>query len=161
MTVLWDNLREVYSKKSSWLISIVTLGVMLLIFHIKTNYALIKGNYGAVYLYFQVISQTLISFLFALFLAIAIYKYVKFSNPKLKKAEGASFIATIVAIILGGCPGCSITLVTYLGLSGVVSLLPYNGLEIKLITIPLLIFASYSTLQNLNTCSVKKKKKKK
>lgn len=159
MRVVRDNFVEVFTN---W--KYITLGLTIFlflsyIFHMFTNYALIAGNYGSNYLYLQIISQVLISLLFAIFLPITIYKFLKY-NSFSGKEQGSSFIATTVAVIVGGCPACSITIATYLGLAGIVAIFPYDGLELKLITIPLLGYVNYSTLKGLNTCNIKRKKKK-
>ena len=157
MSVVSENFSEIFSRKSYFSFSIVLFLLLSYIFHIFTNYALIVGNYSSLYLYVQIMSQFVISLLFALFLPITIYKIRKFSAFSVKK-QGTSVFATAISLIVGGCPACSITIASYLGLAGFVSFFPYAGLELKLITIPLLGYATYSTLNTLNVCKVKKKK---
>jgi hypothetical protein len=57
---------------------------------------------------------------------------------------------------VSGCPACSITLASYLGLAGVFALLPYNGLELKIVGTLVLIWSVYSNIKNLKVCSIKK-----
>lgn len=133
---------------------------MSLLFYNFTEHALIAGNMGKNYLLVQVIVQYIIAFLFALFVPITIYK-IRFFNSFSVKENTSSGVGAFLGILVMGCPACSITLASYLGLSAFLSFLPWYGLEIKLLAIPLLIYANISSLKSLTTCKIKNKKLKK
>lgn len=155
---LKDNFIEVFSKPKYLVLSLIIFILLSFIFHINTHYDLMKGNYGMLYFYINNFSQFLISFLFSIFVSVTVYKYIKFSSFSAKE-NGASFFGTIIGVLVAGCPACSITFATYLGLAGVFVLFPWHGLELKLLSVPLLLYANYSTLKSLNYCKIKKKKK--
>lgn len=159
-SLILTNFKEVFTKKTYMTISIVTAITIGTIFYFFTNSAIIKGNYGLTYHYTQVFFQILITILFSIFLPISIYKYLKFSSFNIKE-NSASAIGTFFGIIVAGCPACSITIASYIGLAGIISLLPYHGLELKIIAIPMLLYANYSILKNLNGCNINHKKEKK
>ena len=125
----------------------------ILFFNLLTDDLLIKGNLGLSYYYINLISQFLISILFSSFLTFFIYKYFKFSTFDVKNSS-TSFIGTFFGILVAGCPACSLTVASYIGLASLVSFLPFFGLELKLISIIMLIYANYSTINSLNTCQL-------
>ncbi len=151
-----QNLTEVFSKPKYLATGLLTTLIIGTIFFYFTNPEVILGNYSTTFYYAQISLQIIISILFGIFLPISIYKYTKFSSYS-HKENTTSAIATILGILVAGCPACSITLASYIGLAGIVSLLPYDGLELKILATPMLLFANYSILKDLNTCKLKKK----
>ncbi len=157
MSEIKNNFIEVFTKWYSIPIFIVTSLLVGYIFSLFTNIDLIFGNFGVHYLWAQIVTQTLITLLFGLFVPISIYKIIVFNSFSIKEnlsSGGGTFLGLLVA----GCPACSITLASYLGLISIVSFLPWYGLELKLIAIPLLLYSNYSLLKNLKTCKIKKRK---
>ena len=73
------------------------------------------------------------------------------------KENLSSGSGTFLGLLVAGCPACSITLASYLGLGSLISFLPWYGLELKIIAIFLLIYANISLLKNLKVCEIKKK----
>ena len=128
-----------------------------LFFFLFTEIDLIKGNFGKIYFYTLFFSQIFLSLFFALFIVLTIYKYNSFKIIRKKSFLSIFFIPSF---LLAGCAGCSITLISILGLSSFVSLFPYYGLEIKLLSLAVLVYVIYHMLKNLGVCKIKKKKKK-
>ncbi len=155
-----DNFLEIFKNKNYIFLSIITFILIGLIFEYFTDSELIKGNMGVNYFYILIMSQVLISFLFAIFICAFYYKYKKFNIVQTNE-NSASFSALFLGILVAGCPACSISIASYIGLAGLISLFPYYGLELKIIAIPMLIYANYSTIKNLNTCQIKNNNKKK
>ena len=150
-----DNFIEVFSKWYS--IPIFTLPTLLVgyVFAYFTNLDIIEGNFGHEYMWAQIVMQTLISLLFGLFVPISLHKIIVFNSFSIKEnisSGGGTFLGLLVA----GCPACSITLASYLGLGTIVSFLPWFGLELKIIAVPLLVYANYSLLKTLKVCKIKK-----
>lgn len=152
--IIKENFLEIYSNLKYTIFTAVTFILFILIFNSFTDYQLIKGNLGAFYLYVTISLQFLISLLFSIFLPISVYKYIKFSSFSIKE-NSTSFAGTFLGIIVAGCPACSITLASYIGLGTIISFLPYHGLELKIIAVPMLIYANYSILKDLNICKIK------
>jgi hypothetical protein len=154
-----QNLKLVFSN---WKYSILSLSVFLLfqgIFYAFSNTELTIGNLGITYYIVQTVSQTLISILFGLFVSISVYKIILFSDFSVKENTG-SFIGGVATVLVAGCPACSVTIASYIGLAGFFSLFPFLGLELKVITVPILIWAIYSVLKDLTACQMKKPVKK-
>ena len=131
---------------------------MHLAFSYFTDEALIYANLGYTYFVVNSFLQYLISFLFAIFISVFCYKYVKFSTFD-KKGSSTSVFGTFLGILVAGCPACSLTVASYLGLTSLVVFLPYYGLELKFIAVIILLFTNYYSLKDLNTCKVKLKSK--
>lgn len=157
MSQLIDNFKEVFTKLKYVIFSLIVFLLIAYMFFIFTDFDLIEGNFGTIYLWTQIVFQVLISLLFAIFLPVSVYKYVKFSSFSAKE-NASSFFGTFIGVLVAGCPACSITLASYIGLAGIVSLLPWYGLELKIIAVPMLMYANYSILKDLNTCKLKLKK---
>ena len=154
-----QNLKLVFSNKKYIFLSIGIFLLFQLIFYAFANTQLTIGNLGMTYFIVQTISQSLISVLFSIFISISIYKIVLFSDYSAKE-NTTSLIGGVLTVLVAGCPACSITLASYIGLAGFFSLFPFLGLELKVITVPLLIWANYSILKDLTACQIDFKKMK-
>jgi len=103
--------------------------------------------------YLVEVSLTIISALLLwLFLWATFYKMNHFS---IKDSSVWVFWWFLWAVV-SWCPACSITLASYLGLAWFIYLLPYSWLELKVISILILVYANYSVLRNLESCKIKK-----
>jgi hypothetical protein len=69
---------------------------------------------------------------------------------------GVGTIGGIIGTILSGCSCCGLTLASYFGLLPLMNLLPYDGLEIKILGTLGLLWAIWDTYKNLEVCQVKK-----
>lgn len=99
----------------------------------------------------EIILSVFIAWLFWIFLWSTLYK-VKFFNVKESKTW---FLWGFLGLLVSGCPACSITLASYIGLAWILSTFPYYWLELKFLSFFMLIYACYSTLNNLELCRVK------
>ena len=148
------NLREVYSRPTSYLITVVAsllIGGVLFYF---TDYELIVGNFNQIYANSQVIAQVILSILFGINVSILYYKLKTVSSLKAKE-YGTAATGSILGIIVSGCPSCGVTLASYLGLASFFSSFPFFGLEIKVLGILILIYSINNLLKNLDLCEVK------
>jgi hypothetical protein len=154
-----SNLFMVFKDWRYSLLGIIIFLCFQLIFYAFTNTALTIGNLGMTYFVVQTVTQSLIALLFAIFVPISVYKIVLFSDFSVKENTN-SFIGSIMTVIVAGCPTCSVTLASYIGLAGVFSIFPFYGLELKVITVPILLWAIYSVLKNLTACEINLSKRK-
>ncbi|HLD59750.1 MAG TPA: hypothetical protein VI912_02055 [Candidatus Bilamarchaeaceae archaeon] len=148
------NLRKVYSRPTSYLITVVAsllIGGVLFYF---TDYELIVGNFNQIYANSQVIAQVILSILFGINVSILYYKLKTVSALK-PKDYGSTATGSILGIIVSGCPSCGVTLASYLGLASFFSSFPFFGLEIKILGILILIYSINNLLKNLDLCEVK------
>jgi len=125
------------------------------VFWYFSNFALTQGNLGTEYAISELTLQILITLLFALFVAATVYKIIHFSHFS-RKHSGAGVIAGFFGTLVVGCPACSISFVTYLGLTGVVGLIPGGGMTLKVVSVLMLIFTDIYLLRNLEVCSIKR-----
>lgn len=134
--------------------------MLYLFFYTQTKTELIIANYGYLYFYFVWLLQGILMLLLPLFIVLSAYKIFFFSSTSIKE-EGAGGIAALLGVLVAGCPACSITILTYIGFAGFVGLLPYDGLELKILSVLLLIGINLSILNTLQICKIKKHKKTK
>ena len=154
--LLSNNFKEVLRDRRYLILFIVLFLLLELLFAYFTDNALIEGNFGTAYLYLELILQNIISVLFALFITLSAYKFFMFSNISIK-GNTSGTVGGLLGVLVAGCPACSITIASYIGIAGILSLFPYGGVELKVISVPLLLYANYSLLRDLKVCKVKKK----
>ena len=114
----------------------------------------IVWNLGYVFYLSEVILNSIIALLFWLFIGGTIYKIQYFSVKK----SCIWFLGWFLGILISSCPACSITLASYLWLASIIWVLPYYGLELKILSVLLLLYATYFTFKDLETCRIKVKK---
>ena len=127
------------------------VGLMSLLQYRQFDFQLVVGNLGLVFARSEVILYILITLLFALFVMMQTYK-IRYFGRWQKKKSTSGFVGWIVGIITVGCPACSITIASFVGLSWLISLLPFEWLELKVLAIWLLLRANYMILKDLLVC---------
>lgn len=105
--------------------------------------------------YFVLSLDIILAILFAIFVWATLYKMKYFWNPNPSKLW---FLWWFLWSLVWGCASCSITLASYLGLASFMAFLPYGGIELKILSILLLIYVWFTTLKNLEVCNLKSKK---
>lgn len=118
-----------------------------------TDRALIAGNYGETYALINLILDIVNTVFFGLFAAS--FSYKRFTFATVKEQHHSGWFGSVLAAIVSGCPSCSITLATYLGLAGVLSALPFGGLEVKCLATALLIWSVINNIKKLFVCAMK------
>ncbi len=100
-----------------------------------TTWVTFYGMYRNVPLYFwpYVILTSLSMVLFGMSLAVALYSW---RNSKLRslKSEGGNALGATFGAFAAACPVCGSFLFSVIGLAGGVSVLPFKGLELKLLS---------------------------
>ncbi|MDP2103701.1 MAG: hypothetical protein Q8K26_02145 [Candidatus Gracilibacteria bacterium] len=152
---MFRNLRKIFSRPQCILVFFVASALIGSVFWYFSNFALTHGNLGIEYAFVELTLQILITLLFALFVAATVYKIIHFSHFS-RKHSGAGVVAGFLGTLIVGCPACSISIVTYLGLTGVVGLIPGGGMTLKVASVLILIFTDIYLLRNLEVCSVRK-----
>ncbi len=153
----WENLSQVYSQWKYLVLNVILFSIIIGLFMWISNYDIIEGNLGRIYLYVEIFLQLFIAGLFSMFLTVSVYKinyFRKFSKGKSTIGVFGAFLGLIVV----GCPSCSVTIASYFGLVGFIAFLPYEGMELKFLSLPILGYAVYGITKDLKTCRVKRKK---
>jgi hypothetical protein len=153
-----DALKQVYSKSSSYVITLFSSLILAAILFYFTEYELISGNIGIFHANAQVVIQLILALLFGINIAIFWYK-IRLVSGVDAKAKGSTVTGTILAVLVSGCPACGVTIAGYLGLASIFSALPFFGLELKVIGIILLLYSSNYLLNKLNFCKIPTQKK--
>lgn len=148
-----ENLHIAYQNPHNYLISVLAALVIAVIMFMFTDYATTAGNMGRLHANLEVILQSSIALFFGLNLNLLITKLEIASFSK--KATGTTTLGAIFSVLVSGCPACSITLASYLGLASVISALPFAGLELKVVGLALLVWSSIDLLKKLTICEKK------
>lgn len=155
--IIFRNLWKIFTSKY-WIIwSIIWFIIMLLpvyFFTWKNRESLIFW-YWDEYFYFILWLDTVLAILFGIFLGSTLYKMIYFGN---RKASKIWFLWWFLWTLVWGCTSCSLTFASYLWLASFMAFLPYGWLEIKIISVLLLIYVCFSSLKNLEVCNLKLKK---
>lgn len=115
------------------------------------------GNYGKLHAYLDVSLSIIMILGFPLFLMGFYHKSMLFGKGSLDKKSGTGIVGGIIGTLISGASCCGATLATYVGLLPLMTLLPYDGLEIKILGTLGLLYALYDILKNLEVCQVKKR----
>lgn len=153
MKKILNNLLLVLKDKRSLLTMIVVFLLLSLIIYNFTDYHLIRGNLWVTRYYIWMIVDILFIILFSLFVAGFVYKSLLFWTHKNVWWRLGGFFGLLVT----WCTSCSITLASYIWLAWLVSLLPWWGIELKIVWLLLVWYGVYNTYNKLTECEIKKK----
>ncbi len=152
------NLLKVFKSKV-WIIWFI-LGLFIIVIptYYFTNKDLIIWNLWYNFYVIEIVLSVNISLLFALFMWASLYKMFFFAQIDWKSITKNVWwvLWWFLWILVSWCPACSITLASYIWLASLISLLPYYWLELKLISVIMLVYVNYSIIKNLEICKIKK-----
>ncbi len=116
------------------------------------------GMYWNVPLYFwpYVILTFLSMVLFGMSLAVAIYSWKHSKLRSIKDQSGNAF-GTAFGALAAGCPVCGAFLLSAIGVAGGFAVLPFKGLELKLLSVGFFgatLFLSAKKLREARTCEI-------
>ena len=154
MNIKLQTLKQAYSKKETWIATIIAAAVIGGFFYYFSNFELVSGNLGRTHAVLVLTSQYLITALFGLNIGLLTNKLITASQVN-QRTYGTTTIGSIFGILVVGCPACSIGLASFLGLSAFLVALPFFGLEFNILAVALLTYSTNSLLKADNTCKVK------
>lgn len=100
------------------------------------------------------ISLIIISVLLGILFSLVLYKSNAGSVSKNKKAGVFGSIGIFLAALAPGCAACGIGLLSILGLSAaVLTSLPFDGLELSILSMGILSFSIFKITKEMKTCS--------
>ncbi len=82
--------------------------------------------------------------LFAISAVMLVY-IIKRRRSEAKESAPSSFFGTLFGAIASGCPVCGAWLLPLFGIAGSLAVFPFQGLEIKVLAIGLLVFSIYQS----------------
>ncbi len=154
---MWKNIKLLFSDPRILLGYVVMVGILAALWIVFTDYNIMFGNYGTWHTSLDIALSWIVILGFPLFILAWIYRSMTF-GVKTKKKESAGFLGGIIAVIISGSSCCGATLAMYFGFTPLMMMLPYSGLELKLVAVIGLLYALYTLLSKLTTCSVQLKK---
>ncbi len=92
-------------------------------------------------------------------IAMIAFKMKRMRMMSSAKSGGAAFLGGAFSAFTPGCPACTAPLAVILGAVGGLSIFPMQGLELKLVSVGVLVFSIYwitGGLQRPSCCSIKK-----
>jgi len=149
--LLIQNLRKVFLSLSGIMGILLGMSIILIPSYYFFDSQLIIGNLWYRFYLFEIILTSSIVILFGIFMGASFYKIHYFQAS----SSWAGAIGGFLWILVAGCPACSITIASYIGLAGIISIFPFYGLELKVISVFLLIYANFSILRQLELCKIK------
>ncbi len=125
-----------------------------------TDIAIMYGNYGSIHTNIDILLSVFMILWFPLFLVGIIYKWMLFwSRENLHKKTGVWLLTGFLGTIISWASCCGSTLAIYFWLTPIMNLLPYDGLELKILSVFGLAYALHDLYKNLETCRTQRKPK--
>ncbi len=161
MQQVFKSLIKVYEKPYSWIVTIsATISVLFIYYFIflqtTTISRFFETNIG-IYVWLEVI----LSFANALLIGISLSMFLAVWEIK-QKSKNATLLTAgsfLFSAVVTGCPVCGAFLLPLFGISASLAAMPFGGIEVKLLTVVLLIYAIYEYSKTLmGTCPVIKNK---
>ena len=140
-------------KSKIWIFGII-LGIAIIAIpsYYFFDWEMIIWNFWYNYYLLELSLTITIAILFGLFIGSTLYKMKYFSVKK----SWIWFLAWFIWILVSGCPACSITIASYFGLATIISVLPFWWIELKIISVFMLLYVVYITIRDLEVCKIKK-----
>lgn len=102
------------------------------------------------------VSLIIISLLFGMLFSLVGYKVNMGRGNEGKKVGFFGGIGLFLAVLAPGCAACGVGLVSLFGISaGFLSFLPYEGLELSILSIIILSYTIITVTKNLYVCKLK------
>lgn len=152
-----QNLKKLFSTKMRIFAYISLILIAWSVWWYFTDVSIMIGNYGKLHTYTDVALSMVMIVGFPLFLIGFSYKASLFWKKTINTQSGTGMISGTIGTIISGASCCGATLATYFWLLPLMTLLPYDGLEIKILGTLGLLYALYDIMKNLEVCQVKRK----
>ncbi len=125
------------------------LALYYFIFLETTTFPVFFASNSSLYNWLSIIFNLLISLLFGIAMSFLVWQWRQRSatNPA---HLGNNFIASFFGAMSTGCPTCGAFLISVLGIGGGLAVFPFQGLEIKVISLGLLSFAIFSSAKAIS-----------
>ncbi|MEK6916512.1 MAG: hypothetical protein AABW92_02095 [Nanoarchaeota archaeon] len=149
-----ETVKSIYKHKDSLPVTIIAGLLMASVLFYFTHFEQIYWNIGKIYAYSQVVIQILLSVLFGINIALLWYKLKFAASVNSGKEIGSTTVASVISIIVSGCPACGITIAYYLGIASIFTILPLYGLELKMIGILLILYSTNMLVEKLHACKI-------
>lgn len=156
--MIWQNIEKISKHTWARITMIVSFFCISYLWYIYSDVEYVIANYRSyIFAYFDTLLSWCVILLFPLLLGGIVYKSMVFGRRAhhTKKHTLLGPISGIISVFITGASCCGITLISVLGLSSVIGFLeifPYHGLEIKTLSVLILLYAVGDMLKNLESC---------
>lgn len=154
-------LKEIVRKYS--LLFIISSLIFFIVFYLLTL-ATTTEHSLSIFIMMNGISYTILTFfllavialLLGVYISLVVYSFkIKIKAKKIGGSIGV--IGLIVGLFSAGCPMCGAFLFGLLGFPLALFFMPFKGLELRVLSILLLLFSVYFLAKSLNKCKIYKK----
>ena len=145
------NLDLAYRETPVMIATIIAAGLIIVLQALFTDYATLAGNLGTGFANLEVGLGILLALLFGLNVGLLWYK-LRLASAVKATESGTTLLGGFLGLLVTGCPACTITIASYMGLAGILTALPFAGLEIKIAGILILGYSTDDLLKKLTTC---------
>ncbi|MBP6981715.1 hypothetical protein KBB25_02990 [Candidatus Gracilibacteria bacterium] len=147
-----------HNKKLIFLYILLTV-VLFFVWWTFTDIEIMYGNYGSIHTNIDIFLSLFMILGFPLFLVGILHKGLLFgSRENVHKKTGFGILSGLLGTIISGASCCGSTLAIFFGLTPIMSLFPYDGLELKILSVFGLLYALNDLYTHLETCRIGKKK---
>ena len=155
------GLKKTFAKPYCWALALLTAVSVLFFYYFlliqKTTWDSFLQSNNQIYIWLQI----MLSIVNAILIGVSIAMLFSIIEEKKNVSKG-SFIQTLGSLLFSaaatGCSVCSAFLLPALGIAASLTALPFGGLEIKALSILLLIYAIYEYAKSANgLCEISKK----
>lgn len=145
-----ESLQYIKKNKKAQIIGIIVAVMMMWIAFIFIDWEQLVVSFSVSYAIIEIVLHILLSG------AIGFLVTLQIAKPRYKKISNILWwMSGVLGIIITGCPVCGVTLMSTFGLVSILSFLPWFGLEIKILSVILLIWSIDYGLRNFSSCSKK------
>ncbi|MBI2661953.1 hypothetical protein HYX11_00665 [Candidatus Woesearchaeota archaeon] len=158
-----EALKEVYTSKKYFLVTLLVVIVIFLFNTLVSNYGIIFSEFSFSFFFsllkgtlasmttFSILLLIIMSVLAGIITAMTIYLVKRQVKGTLRTSS-----SIIVSLITPSCPSCAMGLLSVLGLSGFLAVLPFKGLELGFLGIGLLGVSTIYLSKKITTktCSI-------
>ena len=162
-----EILAQVYANKKYYILTFIVAVIAFIVFYklMLVNIAnhslkifIMMSGYN--YTFFTLLSFVVISLLFGVYINLVVYKFNLIKTIKRKKGGSIGFwgyFGLIAGVFGAGCPTCGSLMFTLLGAPLALMYFPFKGLELRILSIIILLMAIYFFGKSIGEgCGVKK-----
>lgn len=158
MSSFRHNIQKIYTDTWSMAAWVIAMALIWSIAYYFSDFQLLQGNLWSLYAYAEIALSTLIAVCFGIFVAATVYQWRAMNHINTKKST-SGMVGGFLGVLVMGCPACTITIASYIGLASAISILPRKWIELKIIGLMLLVRSTYQTVSTLWQCKITTKKK--
>lgn len=161
ISMILTSLKKVYSDLTYTVLTL-SLGInILLVYYLvflkTTTFEVFFSSNIPFYNWSSIFLTLLNSILFGIAISFVLYSYRQKTLDS--SSSSNSFFGAVFGAISTGCPVCGAYLLPLLGIAGSLAAFPLQGLEIKILSVFLLIYAVFESSKTISgVCSVPKNK---